>query len=622
MNLETATRNPLLGRADVERLLRDLLAPLPGHFTPGRAGLRLGDTRATYGEPAGLLEAFARPLWGLVPLAMGGGRADDLWPLWREGLDHGTDPDHPEFWGRIGDLDQRMVEATILALGACLAGDRFWAPLAPAARTRAAAWLAGINSARPVDNNWLFFRVIVNASLRMIGGDWSAKNMESDLRRIDQFYLGGGWYSDGEWWRGDYYVPMAMHLYGLIYAQIAEGSDPARAAIFRGRAREFAPDFLHWFAAEGSAVPFGRSLTYRFAQGSFWGALAFAGVEALPWGVMKGLYLRHLRRWMRKPILSDSGLLTIGYDYPNLIMAEGYNAPGSPYWAFKAFLPLALPDGHPFWRETELPMPPRKSVHTVPAAGKVLMTDGPGTHVIALNAGQALTGWHRHTARKYSKFAYSTHFAFSVAVGRSDDLADGGFDSTLALSDDGVRFRHRERCLDASVARGAAYSLWRPWDGVEVRTWLIAADTLHLRVHRLTTSRPLWSAETGFAAGYESPAQVSVSAAVPGAITLQTPQGGGGLRDLAGARVAERILLEPNTNLASPLAAMPVLRGVHRPGGEWLVCAVGGWLDSGEAFASEAGTLSVETGADRLAIARGGKPFWSVDLKNLPGASQ
>lgn len=40
---------------------------------------------------------------------------------------------------------------------------------------------------------------------------------------------------------------------------------------------------------------------------------------------------------------------TIGYCYPQMYMAERYNAPGSPYWGMKSFLLLALPDDHPFW---------------------------------------------------------------------------------------------------------------------------------------------------------------------------------------------------------------------------------------------------------------------------------
>lgn len=31
------------------------------------------------------------------------------------------------------------------------------------------------------------------------------------------------------------------------------------------------------------------------------------------------------------------GILTIGYCYPQMYMAERYNAPGSPYWGMKSF---------------------------------------------------------------------------------------------------------------------------------------------------------------------------------------------------------------------------------------------------------------------------------------------
>lgn len=41
-------------------------------------------------------------------------------------------------------------------------------------------------------------------------------------------------------------------------------------------------------------------------------------------------------------------MLTIGYAYPNILMSENYNVPGSPYWCMKAFAFLMLPAGHPF----------------------------------------------------------------------------------------------------------------------------------------------------------------------------------------------------------------------------------------------------------------------------------
>src|SRR5262249_24160925 len=148
-------------------------------------------------------------------------------------------------------------------------------------------------------------------------------------------------------------VAFAFHFYGLIYARLQENDDPSRAALYKERAALFAHEYQHWFGPGGAVIPFGRSLTYRFAVASFWGSLAFANVETLPWSQVKGLYLRHLRWWSQKPIADRCGILTVGYGYPNLLVSESYNSPQSPYWAMKAFLPLAVSVAHPFWREDE-----------------------------------------------------------------------------------------------------------------------------------------------------------------------------------------------------------------------------------------------------------------------------
>lgn len=76
----------------------------------------------------------------------------------------------------------------------------------------------------------------------------------------------------------------------------------------------------------GRAIPFGRSLTYRFAMSSFWGGVAFADLELpapLTWGVVKGLLLRNIRYWAKQAgAYNSDGTLTIGYCYPNQAMTE------------------------------------------------------------------------------------------------------------------------------------------------------------------------------------------------------------------------------------------------------------------------------------------------------------
>ena len=191
-------------------------------------------------------------------------------------------------------------------------------------------------------------------------------------------------------------------------------------------------------------------------------------------------------------------LLTVGYTYSNQVMAESYNSAGSPYWAMKAFLPLALPDTHPFWRAEELPLPARRRVATVAGAKLLLVTEPRTRDVTAVNPGQPTLDWPRNAPHKYSKCAYATRHGFTVPVSLSP-LAEIGADSVLSLSDDGRFFHVREQCVDADVRDGAAFSRWEPWPGVELATWLLAEPTGHVRVHRLRTNKKLWAAEAGFA---------------------------------------------------------------------------------------------------------------------------
>lgn len=607
--------NPLRTRSDVQQLVRDLAEPLAPHFSPGRAEVHLGPNRALYGDPASLLEGFARPLWGLVPLAAGGGRFDH-WGLWQEGIANGTTPGHPEFWGVPGDYDQRSVEQAAFGVGLALAPQPLWESLAPATRERLATWLQRINEVRLVQSNWLYFRVLVNLGLRRCGVAWSPGHVDADLAQLDLFYLSNGWYSDGKTTShfrdgrlGDYYVPMAFHYYSLIYARLASDDDPTRAARYVERARLFSQDFMHWFSADGAALPFGRSLTYRFAQGAFWGALAFAGVEALPWPVVKGLYLRHLRWWLRQPIFSETGLLTIGYAYPNLLMAESYNSSGSPYWAMKAFLPLSLPEEHPFWRAEEAPLPPRRAVHTVQGAKLVLTTDPRSHEITALNPGQPVLDWPRHAPHKYSKYAYSTRFGFCVPASVATP-AEGGLDNGFSLSDDGRFFRAREHCLDPEVREGVAFSRWQPWPDVEVRTWLVADATGHLRIHHLRTPRKLWTFEAGFPVGYTVRTSFSQEAEGSPGPVVRTPHGASALRSLLGERAGECVNLGANSPLLSSLAVMPALRSTLEAGEYWLACWVGGSTDRDDKF-PVATEFSVSRDDLGCHVQRRGEAWWS-----------
>ncbi|MFJ2959079.1 DUF2264 domain-containing protein [Streptomyces sp. NPDC087270] len=578
-------------RADLQAYVGALAAALVPHASPGGARIVPGVNVAAYGDEAAGLEGFARPLWGLAPLAAGGGDFAH-WELWARGLAAGTDPEHPEYWGDIGGFDQRQVETAALGFALALAPERLWDPLDGKARDRVGRWLAGSLDRATPPNNWNFFPVMVSLGLDRVGYAHDRDARHARLDALETYALGEGWYSDGPTPQRDYYIPWAMHFYGLIYAALGGQQDPARAERFRQRAASFAADFRHWFADDGAAVPFGRSLTYRFAQGSFWGALPYAGVDALPYGEVKGLLLRHLRWWRaRQADIAPGGVLSVGYAYPQPLMAEQYNAPGSPYWAMKAFLPLALPAEHDFWTAGEEPHAAAVSTgpaepsgqaaapeaSTQPHAGAVLLRSGGD---VTLLSGLQQGTWARAGSAKYAKFAYSTRFGFSVPSGELG-LIHGAYDSVLAVSDDDpdaepTHFRVREGNAEPrTAADGTVSSTWNPWPDVEITTWLSAAAPWHLRTHRIRTARPLHTAEGGFAVDRDA-GLVRSEGAAGSAVAVSTAGDLSGLRDLGDgeARTGQVIHTLPGTNLLARRTALPTLTGRLEPGEHWLRCAV------------------------------------------------
>lgn len=485
--------NPLTTRADLGKAVMDLFNPLLPYFSEGGARVRLSATGAHFDQAAADLEGFARPLWGIVPLAAGGFDFPH-WDLYRRGLANGTDPSHPEYWGDVSNRDQRQVEMAAIGFALAMVPQHIWDPLDDAQKQTIAAYLISARDKEFVDNNWKFFRVLVDLGLTRVGVAFDRSLTEQYLDDIEAFRLGDGWYRDGPVKRVDHYIPFAIHFYALIYSVLAE-TDTARASAYRDRAKSFAGDIRHWFGPDGASLAFGRSQTYRFAAGGIWGALAFAGVEALPWSEIKGYYMRHIRWWSDLPIADRDGVLSIGYGYPNLMMSESYNSACSPYWALKFFLPLALPADHPFWQAQEAPAPAFADPVVLREAGMVAMHT-PG-NVVVLASGQEHDRM-RGANEKYSKFVYSTRYAFNI---EADDrhFAGASFDGMLGLSDDGVHFRMRETLEEALIAGDRLYSRWKPWSDVTVETWLIPANPWHIRLHRIVTPRSLQTTEGGFA---------------------------------------------------------------------------------------------------------------------------
>ena len=393
-NFNPLSNNKFQTRDDVVSACNRLFEPLLPYFSPGKARVQLDASASTWDRAACDLEAWARPLFGIIPMVAGGDTFAH-WQTYRVGLANGTNPSHPEYWGSVDAMDQRHVEATAVGLALLMVPEHIWVPLDAESKQYVAEWLLTSHGSQHASCNHLFFQVFLTLGLKNVGVEVDGTTTEDYLCRLESFYIGDGWYRDGaskgDSRRIDYYNPWAMHYYGLLYAKYAV-NDQARGDRFRDRARKFAHHYQHWFDGDGANVPYGRSLVYRHCAVAFWGALALVDEEALPWGVMKGIYLRNLRWWSTQPICRNNDpLLTLGYAYPNQLVCERYSSTGSPWWAMKAFLPLALPPNHPFWEAAELPITDRPAIVGSPVSGMVfshqvgntvLFVSGPETSLV------------------------------------------------------------------------------------------------------------------------------------------------------------------------------------------------------------------------------------------------
>lgn len=546
-------------RSELAAELFAYLEPLLPRYSEGGALLRLAGGGAQYEDEVIPMEAWARPLWGLAPFWAGGGRSDAgvFEELYLRGLDAGTDPSSSEYWGACRDHDQRFVEMAAISYALLLAPDVLWAPLGARSRVRVAEWLSQVNAHAFPAGNWLWFRVLANLALRELGCGYDAAALTTDFRALDSFYLGNGWYQDGPTGLPDYYNAMTFQFFELLYAKLFSASDPGRAACCRERARLFAHDYLKLFSERGEGAPYGRSMTYRFAQAGFWSMAAATGADLgaeLTPGMLKGLVVRNIAAWDRSRIVDNGGVLTVGYRYPDLHMAEGYNAAGSPMWCLMAFACLALPETNRFWRVSCQPLSVRPGIDSALGETALVARDAEGETTL-FPSGRVPGHPFAQSDAKYSKFAYSSRFGFSAARSLRS-VEEAAPDSMLAFVINGRVFvrdgvSRADVRMDAG-GRAVLVSCWSPWPGIEVETEIepLADGASHIRRHRIKSDVACDAYDCGFA--------------VPGdyhRMSLEEAQFRCRVRavgDVAGEPVL--VKAEPNTNISCQKTVIPAVR--------------------------------------------------------------
>jgi hypothetical protein len=627
--------NAFRDREDIVLATNALTGALEPYFSPGNARVQLPVcSGAHFDETAAQLEGFARPIWAVAGALAESSNSNtselnSYSERLVEGLSNGVNPEHPEYWGEIEDWDQRMVEAEPISFALLVAPKIFHEQLSDQSRSHLIKWLSGINGKIMPVNNWRWFRIFSNLALNRICDVSVEKTkvyIDEDFAILDQFELENGWSADGIWRKdslpgheaygrqADYYSSsFAIQFSQLLYCIIAADSDPDRVLRYRNQATEFAGQFWRFFDEDGAAIPFGRSLTYRFAMGAFYAAFALAKCydpsnHYTSAGFIKGMLFRHLRWWAHHSanMFAADGTLTIGYLYPNMFMCEDYNSPQSPYWAMKSFVVLGLATDDEFWAAYEIPHPLSLAassntsvtgIQLLPAPCQILCDHPDGQHHFMLSSGQFCQWPLKATQAKYSKFAYSSAFGFSVPTGGL--LTQLAPDNTLSVSrDDGENWATRWETISNPQVRTLVWknieiqclqSRWKPWksSNIEIESTLIPPcddwPDWHVRLHRIrsphnssTHSETLELVEGGFAIQSKRPRRMDIlsedwsDTSEPEAkldssesSLILSHAGTSGVKNILPSHgyVKGTVLKsDPNTNLIEPRAMIPTVQ--------------------------------------------------------------
>jgi hypothetical protein len=176
------------------------------------------------------------------------------------------------------------------------------------------------------------------------------------IRKTEEWYVGDGWYSDGEHFAFDYYnsyviQPMYFQVLNVLVNRKRLSQDKT-LELARKRMQRYVEVLERMVSPEGSFPPFGRSMTYR--MGVFQPLALLAWKEQLPEKLPEGQARAALTAVMKRMFsieenFDGEGFLRLGFAGHQPDLADSYTNNGSLYLTSEVFLPLGLPASHSFW---------------------------------------------------------------------------------------------------------------------------------------------------------------------------------------------------------------------------------------------------------------------------------
>lgn len=276
-----------------------------------------------------------------------------------------VDPQSPDYlcWGIGG---QNLVDAAYIAESFLRAYDTLWKPLEEVTKKRYLAEFAKLRHIDPPYTNWLLFSSTIESFMAKAGGDFDEYRVNSACRKVEEWYVGDGWYADGPSFAFDYYSSYVFHpmyletLQAMVDAKVNSRLDYQKYYDRElRRCQKYSIILERFISPEGTFPAFGRSIPYRMATMQPLALMAW--YQTLPSDLSNGQVRAALTKVLHRMFdkennFNEKGYLSIGFcGNSQKNVADWYTNNGSLYMTTLAFMPLGLPADHPFWTDAAQP---------------------------------------------------------------------------------------------------------------------------------------------------------------------------------------------------------------------------------------------------------------------------
>lgn len=330
------------------------------------------DKRVTYMECFGRLMAGLAPWLSLPDDDTAEGKQRKQLREWAlKSYAQSVDPESKDYllWRKEG---QPLVDAAYIAESFLRGYDALWVPLDDLTKQCYIAEFQQLRRVDPPYTNWLLFSSTVECFLKKAGAQTDYYRITSALRKVDEWYVGDGWYSDGEDFAFDYYNSFVIHPMYVECLEVMTNGGKQNIWNVKGgnfpnalkRMQRFGMILERFVSPEGTFPVFGRSITYRTGVLQPLALLSLRGwlPKELPAGQVRAAMTAVIQRMFGdNRNFNAEGYLTLGFNGSQPNISDWYTNNGSLYLASLAFLPLGLPADAPFWTDAPQPWTSKKA---------------------------------------------------------------------------------------------------------------------------------------------------------------------------------------------------------------------------------------------------------------------